>query len=386
MISKPNKNSQIPDEIESFNKLSEEESLNTTIERFNILKRLFKYTGLKLKDSLNDAENFNFDHNDLTFIKNGKYNNYEINLLVWEIESRLHIIKNMKNWISSDNNSIKSLKSILACTKEFKIEEDEFLYMSLSQVYNGLLNLVEVSDIVDICELKKCVGHYYDRVTLLMNICYDEQVLDMSNFTLKTGEDKTQTNIKFAKNMFEIFKFFKINLKTVSNSIIFCEYNNSILNWLIDNMSKCETFDDITTYYNKFYVSYKLTDLDRTLFKDDDEKCIDYNIYCKKYGKNFEAISEKNYVSKVLKNGDSPENENFNVACIFSLDHLFRQYINSYKSNICGSGDRYIIHKCPLRNNFTFKEKDKFETFITCFSMWYKQSPESDIKSRLDKI
>ena len=74
MISKPNKNSQIPDEIESFNKLSEEESLETTIERFNILKRLFKYTGLKLKDSLNDAENFNFDHNDLTFIKNGKYN------------------------------------------------------------------------------------------------------------------------------------------------------------------------------------------------------------------------------------------------------------------------------------------------------------------------
>lgn len=395
------------------------DSIESKIDIIECIKHLFMDTEIKLIDSLKNGtvfDYYNIETSVFNFHKQQTFDNDEIPVLTWVLTTRIHLLKNFGLWVSNVKTamSIKNYKNIYLYMESIghEIKEDEFLYMSLSQVYKDLLILTRVNicheNKIDILQLEKCVKQYYDRTCILLNLCYDDEVLDIKKFLHRENsiDNKLKSvNMGFANQMYYIFMFFQScidysRLNPISNELIKTKSDTTcrVEAWLMDNMSKCETFDDMTTYYSKFYMKYKLIDIDYIVYNNEDNSEPDeYSLYCSKFNKMFELNTNKDYVSSILKAGTG--HKEYNAACIFSLDHLLKQYIDRYSNNLCGYGTceqaNYIVKRCPLRKVFTCSisktEKCTYYSFIECFSKWFDSSTSEsklhgDIKALINRI
>lgn len=351
--------------------------LSNKISILTYIKQLFSYTRSDVQKAFTDAVSFKYSsiYNMATDLGE------DISILLWVLQSRFYLIENVEKWINADKNeSIKDYTSIYNVLKSQEINEDEILYIPLSQLYDNLILLINTSSKVNIIELNDCLREYYNRVCIFLAMCYDKTVFDNPTFLeeCSTNSDVFRTNKVFATHMFYIFEYFKrLNCIILVETRDCDDVSNGILTWLIDNMSKCETFDDVSTYYSKFLLQSKLCSVDYVIHSHGEEKLDEYSLYCKKYKRLFEVDSSKRLVSNILKNG--PTHADFSIACLFSLNHLFSQYIDGYKNDICvplteKTKQDYIIQRCCIRELYIINKKGKYvgyESFIDCFSEWY---------------
>lgn len=354
---------QVNENIHSINTLLKQDlnNLESTIKLLHCIKHVYSETRNPLINALKgECNSAEYEGINIGVLFQSKLDE-RILILIWILHSRIHLIQNMPGWIkSSVSKSVTQFKTIFSHLEN--TEEDEFLYMSLSQIYSNLLSLMKHSSSIDLNELKCCLPSYFNRVSLILNLSYDEDVFDQNMFRL-VHNDLYTANSCFGKHMFHIFKYFHYGLQNVPSirDIKFTGQQTAeiLIRWLIDNMSQCETFDDISMYYSKFYISYHISDVDRVVYavgKNDN-----YGVYCKKYNTVYEPTLDKHYVSNILKSG--PENAEYNIACMFSFDHLFRQLVDNY--------NRTPIDRCLITDTFTFGKTVAYSSYVYCFTEWY---------------